>query len=64
MNERTPVYMTPEECALFILFQKNYDSIGLMFRAGVFELKKGNAILSFDEKGVLRSIKREIFTYL
>lgn len=33
-----------------------------MMESGVFDIKKGNAVLSFDASGELKSIKRELFT--
>lgn len=33
-----------------------------MMESGVFDIKKGNAILSFDTTGELKSIKRELFS--
>lgn len=34
-----------------------------MMEAGIFDIRGGNAVLSFDATGHLKSIKRELFTY-
>lgn len=61
---KTTIELTPEDCEMFLIFQKNYPAIQFMIRSGVFEIKQGNAILSFTETGTLKSVKRELFTYL
>lgn len=60
----TPVFLTPEQAALFVLFMQHYDSIGFMIGSGVFDMKQGNVVLSFDQKGRLKTIKRELYTYM
>lgn len=37
--------------------------IRFMVESGVFDIRGGNATLSFDPKGNLKSIKRELFSY-
>ena len=39
------------------------DALAFMVRAGVFDVRGGNAILSFDPQGALKSIKKEVFVY-
>ncbi len=39
------------------------DALAFMVRAGTFDMKGGNVILSFDPQGKLKSIKKEIFVY-
>lgn len=34
-----------------------------MMESGLFDMKGANAILSFDEKGTLKTIKKETFYY-
>ncbi len=60
-TNEVPVYLTPEQAALFILFQENYDNIGFLISKRVFEMKGGNVTLSFDPNGKITSIKKEIF---
>lgn len=51
--------MTAEEAALFVIFQKNYDSIAFMIAQGVFDIKQGSATLSFDSEGTLLAIEKK-----
>lgn len=57
----TTVYLTPEQCALFILFQEHYDNISFMLANKAFDMKHGNVVLSFDDLGLVKAIKKEIF---
>ncbi len=34
-----------------------------LMESGVFDIKGGNAVLSFDATGQLKTIKRELFSY-
>lgn len=34
-----------------------------MMESGIFDIKGGNAVLSFDTSGQLKTIKRELFSY-
>ncbi len=61
MDDKTIVYMTPEQVALFILFQKHYDSISYLISQEVFELKDSNAVIHFDHDGYIKSLKKESF---
>lgn len=63
LTDKTIVYLTPEQTALFILFQQHYDNIGFLMSKEVFNMKAGNVILSFDPTGKIKSIKKEIFEY-
>lgn len=57
-QEPIPVYLKPEEAALFILFMKHYDKIGFMFKEGVFDTRNGSAELHFNPQGDLHSIRK------
>ena len=59
----TTVLMTDEECALFILFQKHYDNIAYLISQGVFDIKEGNAKLSFNQNGECLSIEKQLFNH-
>lgn len=63
-EKQNMVFLSDEQAALFILFMKHYDSFGLMIQSGVFDIVNGNAILSFDGQAKLKTIKRELFTYV
>ena len=62
-SDKTMVWLTREQAALFILFQGSYDKIGFMFKEGVFDIHQGSATLNFDKSGNLKSIKKELFSY-
>jgi hypothetical protein len=62
-SDKTTVFLAPEQVALFRLFTQHYDAIDFMLKSGVFDMKQGNVVLSFDQKGRLKSIKRELYSY-
>jgi len=39
------------------------EKLRFMVQSGVFDIRGGNATLSFAPNGELKSIKRELFTY-
>ena len=69
----TAVYLTEPELAKFIIFQQqqarfnmfldNYDAISTMINAGVFTLKNGKAIVSFERTGRVADIELQYHTY-
>jgi len=59
----TTVQMTRHDAAMFLLFQQYYDDFGFMLQSGVWDIQNGKAILSFDNSGALKNIKRELWTY-
>ena len=50
------VFLPPAEVALFIQFRENQDVFKLLKDAGVFNIKSGQAVLSFNADGVLTDI--------
>lgn len=63
LDNTTIVYLTPEQVALFILFQEHYNNIAFLLSKDVFKLKNSNVILSFDSNSQIKTIKKEIFEY-
>ena len=55
------VELDDEQAALFILFQKHSDAIGMLVGCHVFDIKNGAASLYF-RGGKLKTIKREVIT--
>ena len=63
-NIYMPVLALDEKQTNFLaLCNKNFATIDFMYKAGCFAILGGNAILSFDRAGALKSIKRELFDY-
>lgn len=63
MSNLIAINLTEEEAYRFRWFMDHYPSIKLMIDSQVFETKRGNALLSFDNSGTIKSIKRELFSY-
>lgn len=63
MEDTQIVYLTKEQIALFILFQKYYDSVSYLISQSVFDLKDANAVIHFDYDGYIKSIKKETFSH-
>lgn len=61
--ELVAIELDNNQATFLNLCQKNYATIGFMYSSGVFDIRSGNAILSFSPQGVLKSIKRELFSY-
>lgn len=59
----TPVMLTDEQAALFVLFMKHYDKIGFMISQGCFDIAHGSAIVNFDKFGNISSVERRLFSY-
>lgn len=62
MNEIT-IFLTENDAIQYRLFQQHYKTFMLLMNKGVFDIRKGNAILSFDHEGILQTIRREDFMY-
>lgn len=56
-------FLSKEQAALFILFQQHYDNIAYLLSKQVFDTAPGNIVLSFDNFGRIKSIKKETFEY-
>lgn len=63
MEILTALELTPAQATFFALCNENFQTLSFMAKEGVFSIFSGNATLNFDEKGHLKSIKRELFSY-
>lgn len=58
IEEKTPVYLSPDEAMLFMTFQKNYQVIarilGSMEALKVNDLSNGTLTMDFDSGGVIQ----------
>ena len=54
--------LDPNQANFLALCNKNFLTLSFMYSSGVFDIRGGNALLSFDDKGKLLKIKRELFT--
>lgn len=59
----TILQLTDADAKLFLLFRKHQDVFGVMVQAGVFNVRSGEAILSFKPTGELGSIVLKSLTY-
>jgi hypothetical protein len=57
------VYLLEEEVEMFKVFREHQDIFQFMIDSGVFELKRGAATINFDDKGIISSIKKEVWHY-
>lgn len=55
-EELTPVYLTDDDCLLFVEFQKRHAFIKLMDSLGVFNIKGGSVEVHFDKFGQILSV--------
>lgn len=62
-QEEIITFLTPEQAALFILFQQHYDNISYLLSQKVFDVIPGNVILHIDDTGRVKSIKKETFEF-
>lgn len=62
-EKKTAVYLTCQEAERFKIFQQFYDEFDLMVRNGVFGFISGDVVISRDEHGKIRKIKKEEITF-
>lgn len=56
METQTPVYLTPEDCQLFVQFQKRYAFMKLLESLNVFSLRSANVVINFNNLGEIMSV--------
>lgn len=49
--------LNEKDAQLFLEFQKNYELFSTLVSSGVFNIRNGNAIMSFNPEGRLDSIQ-------
>lgn len=58
IEQKTPVYLSPDEALLFVEFQRRYQTIasiiGNMEGMGLINLKNSSLTLDFDMNGVIQ----------
>ncbi len=63
LTSELTIELDAEQAAFMAFCNINYESLKFMAASGVFDIKSGNATLSFDPAGRLKSVKRELFSY-
>lgn len=53
------INLSPEEARLFMLFRQHQANFQVLVDNHVFDIKRGNVILSYDDHGRLAAIKLE-----
>ncbi len=61
--ENVTVFMTPEEAALFVLFQQHYDNIAYLLSERVFDLPNSSFDVHLDHEGRIKTLKKQLFLY-
>ncbi len=62
-SNQVTIYVEAIDVKRWALFQEHYDPFTVMVDAGVFGIKNGNAVLHFDNLGVLQTIERGDILY-
>lgn len=57
--QTTAVYLTDEECAQFIIFQKHRALIGLMESIGAFNITNGSVRIHFGNMGHIVGVDKQ-----
>lgn len=55
-NDLTTLFLTPEEAALFVQYQKRYTFMKLLESVGAFDLKSAHITIHFDSIGGVGSV--------
>lgn len=63
MNDLIKIEITEFDAVQFRDFQKHYQQFMTLVKAGVFEIRNGTAMLSFDNTGTLKTITRNDYIY-
>jgi hypothetical protein len=56
IEEKTIVYLTPEDAEAFINFQKHFSFIQILETLGVFQIRNGSVTINFDGVGRVGSV--------
>jgi len=59
----TTIELTDYEAETFLTFQKNKGLFDVLISERIHEMKNGNAILSFNESGILAKVQVEQVVY-
>lgn len=57
--EKTPVYLTPDECEQFVIFQKHRALIGLLDSIGAFNITNGSIRIHFGSLGRIVGLDKQ-----
>lgn len=57
--QTTPVYLTDEECAQFVIFQKHRALIGLLDSIGAFNVTNGSIRIHFGSLGRIVGVDKQ-----
>lgn len=57
--ETTPVYLTPDECEQFAIFQQHRGLIQVLEEIGAFEMVSGKVTIHFDMFGKIHSVDKQ-----
>lgn len=50
------IYLSPEESASFLLFQKHYVAFKMLESVGAFNIRTGSVRIDFDKEGQIKGI--------
>lgn len=59
----TTINLTDEDARLFLKFREHQNDFLLLYEAGVFNIKSGEAILNFNAEGVLTQVDLNVNSY-
>lgn len=57
------IELSTEEASLFVDFRKYQDTFTLLQQSGVFNVRNGQAVLSFDHQGILQQVEFNVIGY-
>lgn len=61
-TKTTAVFLTDEQAAQFVQFQRHWNMMGLLESVGAFSIRGGSVTINFDTRGKVSSIdKKEHF---
>ena len=58
MQNNITIELTPDRAEWFVLCEKERKKIEQMYKAGVFDIKSGDVIISCDSGGNIQNIKK------
>lgn len=63
MSSMTQIELSDVEAKRFILFQQHHDLFEALLEAKVYEIKRGEAVLSFNHDGHLMHVEIKRIAY-
>lgn len=63
LQDNVTLNLTPSDAQMFLEYRKNQDAFQTLVQSGVFNVRNGQAVLSFDHVGSLIQVDFNVIAY-